>query len=292
MPPLRTLEVSLDNLPSVPGLAGGIVVSFCNGHFLRHADRFRDLGCRVVWVGCMNWLFPEERLHYQRRGPFERYVFQSEYQQSELLPQLAKFGVEPSQCYRIPGAFSWEDFPFRPLAHRRGEAFVVGRISRPAPDKFSANTWPIYRRIPHPIRARVMAWDEPIAKKLGEPPPWAECLPAGQETAQEFLSSLHGMLQVNGGASENWPRSGLEAMACGVPIVAENRWGWREMVRHGQTGLLADDENEMAYFAARLAYDEELRMWIASRARRALEEELANPELLWSAWKRVFEEIG
>jgi len=112
------------------------------------------------------------------------------------------------------------------------------------------------------------------------------------ETPQEFLGSLHCMMQVNGGAQENWPRSGLEAMACGVPIVAENRWGWTEMIRHGETGWLADSHDEMAYHAARMAYDEELRMEIAQRARRVLKEELAAPEVLWAAWRRLFESIG
>jgi hypothetical protein len=268
------------------------VVSFCNKDFLRRAERFRDLGCKIVWVGCMNWLFPEERVHYLRHGPFAAYVFQSEFQRSELIGQLEKYGVGPSQCHRIRGAFCWEEFPFRPLPHRRSAPLVVGRISRAAPDKFSAKTWPIYRRIPHPIRARVMAWDQQVARKLGEPPAWAECLPAHAQTAVEFLGGLHCMIQVNGGAQENWPRSGLEAMACGVPVVAENRWGWREMIRHGQSGYLADCEDELAYYAARLAYDEDLRMEIVHRARKALEDELANPQLIWEGWRQLFERVA
>jgi hypothetical protein len=287
----RTIDATPDQWPRVPGLPGALVISFCNREFLREAGRFRDLGCRIVWVGCMNWLFAAEREHYLRHGPFDAYVFQSEFQRSELAGQLEKFGVKPSQCHRIPGAFAWEDFPLRPLAHPRSAPLVVGRLSRAAPDKFSANTWPIYRRIPHPIRARVMAWDPKIARKLGPPPPWAQCLPANAEPAVPFLGSLHCMLQVNGGAKENWPRSGLEAMACGVAIVAENRWGWREMIRHGQTGYLADSEDELAYYAARLAYDEDHRLELIRSARRALEEELAPPERIWEGWSRLFSQV-
>jgi len=282
-----TIPAAMDELESLPGLRGGTIVSFCNASFLQHADRFRDLGCRVVWVNCMTWLFPEERKHYQRRGPFDGYVFQSLHQQSALLPELAKFGVRPDQCRLIRGALSWEEFPFRPLEHAARAPLVVGRISRPAADKYSIRTWAVYRRIPHPIRARLMAWDRAVERKLGPPPPWAECLPAGGETPQEFFRKLHCMVQINGGAEENWPRSGLEAMAGGVAIVAQNRWGWREMIRHGQTGLLADTDDELAYHAARLAYDEQLRMEIIHRARKVLEEELANPEVLWSGWREL-----
>jgi hypothetical protein len=53
----RTVRSNPNSLGSVPGLRGSAVVSFCNSRFLRHADRFRNLGCRVIWVGCMTWLF-------------------------------------------------------------------------------------------------------------------------------------------------------------------------------------------------------------------------------------------
>lgn len=287
----RTVEASPDGLKDVPGLTGAVVVSFCNANFLAAADRFRDLGCRVVWLNCMTWLFAEERKHYQCRGPFDRYVFQSRHQQEQLLPQLARFGVQPGQCRLVRGAFWWDEFPLRPLAHARKTPLVVGRISRAAEDKYSSNTWPIYGRIPHPVRARLMAWDARVERKLGRPPAWAECLPAGAETPQAFLASLHCMVQVNGGAGENWPRSGLEAMSTGVPIVVQNQWGWREMVRHGETGFLCDSDDELAYHAARLGHDEDLRMHVAYQARRALEEELAQPEVLWAEWKRLLEEV-
>jgi glycosyltransferase involved in cell wall biosynthesis len=137
-----------------------------------------------------------------------------------------------------------------------------------------------------------MAWDRQVERKLGPPPDWAECLPAGAESPGRFLGSLHAMLQINGGAGENWPRSGLEAMACGVPIVAQNRWGWREMIEHGRTGYLAEGDDELVYYAARLAYDEPLRMELAHRARRHLLDKLAEPGQLWSAWKALFESLG
>jgi hypothetical protein len=288
----RTVQTSPRDLDNVSGLQGSVVVSFCNSHFLRRAERFRDLGCQVVWVGCMTWLFSEERRHYRRHGPFDHYVFQSEYQQSELQPQLAKSGVKPEQCHRIRGAFFWDEFPFRPLPHESRAPFVIGRLSRAATDKYSASTWSVYRRIPHPVRARVMAWNGHVENKLGEPPEWAECLPARAETAQQFFSKLHCMVQINGGAAENWPRSGLEAMASGVPIVAQNRWGWKEMIRHGQTGYLADSDEELAFYIARLAYDEDHRLRLVHQARQVLQEELARPEKIWAGWQGLFRKLA
>ena len=128
-----TIHASPEQLSEVPGLRESVVASFSNTHFLREAARFQDLGCRIVWVGCMTWLFPGERKHYASCKPFDAYVFQSEYQQSEVQPQLAKFGVRPEQCHRIRGALAWEEFPFEPLARVPGEPLVPIFVYQSAP---------------------------------------------------------------------------------------------------------------------------------------------------------------
>lgn len=283
-----TWETTAEKLQEIPGLRGAIVVSFCNSQFLAHADRFRDLGCRIVWAGCMCWLFEAERRHYERRGPFDAYVFQSQHQMDCLRPQLARYGVKPEQMHLVRAAFMTEEWPFRPRPHRRGEPLVVGRISRAAPDKYHPQTWQIYQRIPHPVRARVMAWSQEVERKVGPPPRWAEALPVNAESSQDFIARLHVMLQANGGAQENWPRSGLEAMATGVPLVVPNRWGWKEMVIHGRTGFLADTDDELSYYAARLGYDEGLRQYMAREGRKHLQQQLAPPDIIWQRWEAVF----
>ncbi|MCK6553702.1 glycosyltransferase family 4 protein [Candidatus Binatia bacterium] len=52
------------------------------------------------------------------------------------------------------------------------------------------------------------------------------------------MSSLDVLVQPNRGP-EGLGRAILEAMACGVPVVAVDRWGPAELVRHRETGLLA-----------------------------------------------------
>jgi glycosyltransferase involved in cell wall biosynthesis len=42
---------------------------------------------------------------------------------------------------------------------------------------------------------------------------------------------------------DNQPQVGLEAMACGTPVVGFDTCGIPEMVRHGKTGLLAEAGN-------------------------------------------------
>jgi glycosyltransferase involved in cell wall biosynthesis len=276
-------------LDLVGELHDSIVVSFCNAAFLRRAEQLRRMGCSLVWVNCMTWVFPAEHEHYQRHGLFDHYVFQSVFQRGCLEAELAPYGYQSRQGTLVRAAFCVDEFPFRPRSRVAGEPFVVGRISRADVDKYAASTWDVYRRIDLPIRARLMAWDARIEQAIGRPPEWAECLPANAETAAEFFGKLHCMLQLNGRARENWPRSGLEAMSSGVPIVAQNRWGWREMVVHGETGFLADSDEELAACARQLACDEDLRRRLAGCARRRLEEDLASPSRIWAAWKTVFQ---
>jgi glycosyltransferase involved in cell wall biosynthesis len=283
----KTCLTTPERLARDADLRGAVVVAFCNVPFLAAAERFRGLGCRVVWVGCMNWLFPTERLHYRRCGVLERYVFQSRYQRAQLEPQLRKFGYRDAQGRLIRGAFDCTEFPFQPRQRRAGEQFVVGRLSRPAAEKFHPDTWNIYGGIPQ-VRARVMGWNAAVQRRLGPPPDWAEVLAPCSQSSREFLASLHALVMVGGTALENWPRVGLEAMAAGVPIVTDRCGGWLEMIRHGETGCLARNAREMTQYAACLAGNEERRREMARAARSAVES-LSDPELPWGQWRELLD---
>ena len=286
----ETIHASPTALPAC--VRGGVCVAFCNTRFLDHARWFLDNGCRIIWVPCMNWVWPQERLLYAKRGVFDAYVFQSRFCWAHQTPQLAKFGYQAEQGHIIPGAFDVDEFPFCPRPHAPGQPFVVGRLSRAADDKYSRATWDIYRWIKEPRTARVMAWDDEIEEVLGKPPEWAECLPAGAESSKDFLASLHCIVQsAHGHCCENWPRVGLEAMASGVPLIVDDRGGWREMLRHGKTGFMCESPTHMADHASRLAGNEALRQNVARAARQSVEQ-LAAPEPIWRGWEQVFKEVG
>jgi len=65
---------------------------------------------------------------------------------------------------------------------------------------------------------------------------------------------------------ENCPMSVIEALACGKPAVVRNRGGAPELVEHGQTGLLFENNNELMHAIASLE-DVNLRREMAKRAR-------------------------
>lgn len=288
-----THEVSPDKLATVPGLAQSIVVSFCNSEFPAQATRFRELGCRMIWVNCMTFLFEQERRFYAEQGLFDAFVFQSEFQRQELEDQLLPYGYLPAQGHLIRGAFDYDEWEFAPRSHLPGEVFVVGRMARPDTDKWSSNTWPIYSAIQYAHkRALMLGMDQRTHEKLGAPPLFADCLQPRALAVPQFLRTLHCLLPINGGARENWPRAGLEAMAAGVPIVAQNAWGWREMLEQGVTGFLGSDDCELAHFAALLAHDEALRQRIVQAARARLVDELANPHVIWERWRTLWHLLG
>ena len=147
--------------------------------------------------------------------------------------------------------------------------------------------WQTYERIAYrPLRARVMGWRPPLKRQCGRPPEWAETLNVDACPVPEFLHSLHCLVTINGGAQENWPRVGLEAMAAGVPIVTEKRWGWLEMIEHDVSGFLGETNEEIAAYATELANDEARRLEIATTARRHVKR-LAEPQAIWRAWRHL-----
>jgi glycosyltransferase involved in cell wall biosynthesis len=281
-----------DDLGAIDGLRDGLVVSFCNAAFLGEADQFHQLGCRVVWVNCMNWLHEHERRLYAVQGPFDAYVCQSQFQRRRLASELSGFGVRSAQFHHVPGFIDVDEFEFAPQERTAGDPFVMGRLSRASPAKFSTNTWPILRRVDYENkRYRVMGYNDAVTKTIGQPPAFVETLAECAEDTPAFLASLHAYCQINGVENENWPRTGLEAMASGVPIVVERRGGWPEMIDHGRTGFTCESDGEMAHWLAHLAYDETFRLEMAHRAYHRLIHTLSDPEDLWARWCRVFRSI-
>ncbi|MEM7455120.1 MAG: glycosyltransferase [Planctomycetota bacterium] len=74
---------------------------------------------------------------------------------------------------------------------------------------------------------------------------------------------------------DNSPQVGLEAMACGTPVVGFNAGGIPEYVRDGETGLLAatGDESDLANKISSLVDDPVLRKQLGSSARSMMESE-------------------
>jgi glycosyltransferase involved in cell wall biosynthesis len=130
-----------------------------------------------------------------------------------------------------------------------------------------------------------MGWSAEIEAHCGPPPEWAECLKQGAETSQEFLSKIHCLVQGVGCCAENWPRIGLEAMAAGVPVVAERKGGWNEMLPSRWCGGIIEQAEHIDNFARNENERKEATIWQRNNLR-----DYADAVRIGQQWLSLFEE--
>ena len=94
------------------------------------------------------------------------------------------------------------------------------------------------------------------------------------------LSQLDILVQPNRGP-EGLGRSVLEAMACGVPVIAVNKWGPAELIQDGQTGLLFPplDTGQLTAHMLTLGGNGSLRKIMGKRGHDWIQQNLVSKEL-------------
>jgi glycosyltransferase involved in cell wall biosynthesis len=95
-----------------------------------------------------------------------------------------------------------------------------------------------------------------------------------------ILAQLDVLVQPNRGP-EGLGRSVLEAMACGVPVIAVNKWGPAELIQDGQTGLLFPplDTEQLATHMLMLGRNGSLRKTMGKRGYDWIQQNLVSKEL-------------
>ena len=146
---------------------------------------------------------------------------------------------------------------FRPLKHVGDVVAIFAEVRRRLPAKPMA-LWlvgdgPERERVREQVRDLDLTADVEFLGERGD-------LPALLQQADLFLLPSE---------SESFGLAALEAMACGVPVIASRVGGVPEVIADGETGLLAEvgDVAGMAAHAARLLVDDELRAKFARAAR-------------------------
>ncbi len=179
--------------------------------------------------------------------------------------------IEPKRIVVLPNGVDL--CRFRKKQRKWSDDLVVGRVSN-----LHAN------KIPHDLPSMLASFELPKTEFIiagdGEVMPELRASAMATRTADKFsfpgyvprvavptlLESFNVFCYTTSTAVECHPLALLEALAAGLPIVADARGGIPEIVKHNVNGLLSGSISEMGVHLNRLRRDEHLRRRLAEGA--------------------------
>lgn len=149
--------------------------------------------------------------------------------------------------------------------------FTVGRLSRDTPLKHHPPDVALYRALSaQGLRVRIMGGTV-LHDVLGDDR-GVDLLPSDAIAAHEFLRGLDCFYyRTNNDFFETFGRVVMEAMACGLPVVAHRRGGYAEWMTDGVDGFLIDNRDEAFKRILTLKQDPALAARVGKAARAAME---------------------
>lgn len=267
------------------------VISYCNGEYLKNLNEIKKYASHTIFVNCMTWIFDEETKAI-KNNLLDIEIYQREEVAMDHMKKHSEFNNK-LKAYVIPPYFDASNFPFIDPMTRGRIKYRMGRIHRADPDKFHKETLSIFEMILSPKYkdVTIMGTNEECMKKIGTPSNWITCLPPAYTSAQDFYKSIDILVHcADPCQTENLPRVGFESMSSGVPLIVDNRGGWKQQVIHGKTGFLANNPKEFAYFASKLAFEDDLYLSMCYEGRKHLENTWGEDSAL-QVWERFFNEL-
>ncbi len=220
----------------------------------------------------------------------DEFVFQN---QDDLAIFHRRFGIESERLFLIRG--SGVDLGKYQTADERAGTPTVALVARMLRDKGVVEFVEAARRLKQEgVAARFVLAGEPDPENPAGIPP-AQLQQWHESGVIEWRGYCHDMPALFAESHiiclpsyrEGAPRVLIEAASCGKPIVATDVSGCRELVRHGETGLLvpARDSDALAGALRVLIQNRELRIAMGRNGRAFAERELSLDQVIRENFK-------
>ena len=147
--------------------------------------------------------------------------------------------------------------------------FTLGRHSRDTADKHHPDDASIYRLLSgRDIHVRLMGATV-LSPALGMLPN-VEIFPVGAMDAPDFLNTLSVFFyRTTPGYSEAAGRVVMEALACGLPVIADASGGYVDWIDHVGNGFIFSSQDEAWELIMRLSRNAELRTLVRKYSRNS-----------------------
>jgi glycosyltransferase involved in cell wall biosynthesis len=174
-------------------------------------------------------------------------------------------------CTVIPSCIDTAQFALPRIPDPDGDV-VFGRVSTDSARKFPPRLLGLFKSFGAP-RSKLIAMDGgPLFRSLRIPSN-VLLLRKGEVPVPEFLRRIDIFFyKTRRDCTENWCRVVTEAMAAGLPVVADNRGGIADQIEHAVTGFLCDNDDDFRHWCHLLYSDADLRLGVGARAREVAKE--------------------
>ena len=120
---------------------------------------------------------------------------------------------------------------------------------------------------------------------VGETDGLSEQSKSVDDLIKEYQKSL---VYINPSVLSPVPTSMLEAMACGCAIVSTATCEIPNIIKHGENGLLSNDETELKYFCSELLQNPEKAKELGDNARKTIQERFSTERFV-KEWNIIFD---
>lgn len=215
----------------------------------------------------------------------------------EAIDEAIELGVPPERLTLLPNVIDLDQFCPKPAVESPDAPLQLLNVGRLGPEKRQDIFLRVLARVraasERPVTGRIVGAGtelETLVKqaaglgltrdRMEFAGALADMAPAYQSAGMFVLTSDH----------EGTPNVVLEAMACGLPVVATRVGGVPKLIEHERSGILCDcgDEDALTAAVLRLAANPEFRRELGRRARQVVEEKYAE-DLLPGWLKQVYE---